>query len=81
MEDSGGQVQALGRIKQAILKLPSATYIKERMKPGMGKVPSQWEEKLDHAELYLSILYDDYLAASSELLIFELLILGLQLLM
>jgi hypothetical protein len=47
------------------------------MKPGMGKVPLQWEETLEHADLYIRIQYDDYLAASSELLIFQLLILGL----
>jgi hypothetical protein len=63
----------VGPIKQAILKLPSGSYIKE-MKPGTGIVPPQWEQTPDHLDRYIKIQYIDYLAASSKFFIFSLFI-------
>jgi len=53
------------KFKQAILRLPSGRYIK-KMVPGERNVPRIWEKTETHAELYIKILYLDFLAASSK---------------
>jgi len=50
-------------VKQNIIDLPSARYIKE-LKPGKGQLPSKWQKTTKHAELFLKFLYEDYLKAS-----------------
>ena len=51
--------------KNTILTLPSARYIRHMEFGGPDpRVPEKWKKNQEHAELYFTFMYEDYLHAS-----------------
>jgi len=66
--DSVGDTSSKNKLKQSILGLPSAMYIKSKL-PGTKGVPAVWKKTPEHVRLYIKAQYEDFLAASSELIV------------